>query len=141
VVDASCPAPAVIESLLLGLVSADEASLLESHASDCPHCPAAISRARAEDQLVRACRRAKDHAAETPDVARLMPKLKQLFDTAPTGTYSPDATTHCSSETDSESLMERVGVEIGGVLGPFQLLEVLGRDGSRVPGTRSAPRT
>jgi anti-sigma factor RsiW len=51
-----CPAPPVLELLVLGQLAGPDVAILEHHLAACPRCAAALQSLPAEDDLVRALR-------------------------------------------------------------------------------------
>ncbi len=85
-----CPTTSVLERLLLGQISPDEAESLEAHVLECPRCGQAMKTIAAVDELVAAMEQVRAEAvAKAPEAAEaLIPWLKRLRPKEATQTVS-----------------------------------------------------
>jgi WD40 repeat protein/serine/threonine protein kinase len=137
----SCPALAVLQRLLLGQVSDEEAEPLEQHLAKCTHCAELLRAIEARDPLVAALQEARVVAgqlAEGTTVQGLMQQLRALQPSPSTramDTSVPDAGQRAlppSADTGLERhafLAPAEGTGTPDHLGRFQIRRELGRGG------------
>jgi formylglycine-generating enzyme required for sulfatase activity/Leucine-rich repeat (LRR) protein len=131
-----CPDDQVLERLLLGDISAEDAENLEQHLAECPPCTTKIATLQAEDTLLDAVRAAGPgkEAAPTPEIVNhLINRLKKLapIPAAETPTEPP---THVPLEEvapadDLGFLAPAEQADEIGRLGGYRVLKVLGSGG------------
>lgn len=139
-----CPEIGLLERLLLGRISADDAQPLEDHVVACSHCTAELQQLHADDPLVESLRQTPPalEQADTPLVQALIPCLKRLLPNDPERTQAGEALPPAAPDADGylDFLAPPQMADELGRLGGYRVLKVLGEGGMGVVFLAEDPR-
>jgi eukaryotic-like serine/threonine-protein kinase len=135
-----CPDVEDLQRLVQGRAGDPQAEVLESHLLECPHCVQAMHTLKDEGGLAEALRQGAT-AAEVPQGAEVEGLVRRIRGLASAGTLTgagsgtppPLHEANTIDPTDPGGVATPpAGPGVGGLMGPYRLVRVLGRGGMGV---------